>query len=139
MPIFEGTDGNDVIEGTVEADVIDGGLGNDTLGGGDGNDSISGGAGDDVLVGGAGRDRLIGGAGNDIITYDSSDLREEVQGGEGFDILVLRPEDRPFAYPLLSQGFEAGRVTQTDSGGNDWSSITNLFNSGWQVTQQTVL
>jgi VCBS repeat-containing protein len=59
---------------------------------------IDGGAGDDVLVGsnqddylrgGAGKDTLIGGDGNDTLVIDAQDDTNLIQGGRGFDIVVV--------------------------------------------------
>ncbi len=74
-----GFDGDDVIDGSAGDDLIRGGAGNDTLIGGDGNDT---------LIDGNGQDSFSGGAGDDLMSV-SSDQFDSIDGGEGFDVLVL--------------------------------------------------
>jgi Ca2+-binding RTX toxin-like protein len=59
------------------------------LNGSDGDDTLIGASGDDILVGGAGRDVINGNGGNDMITIDASDLLNQINGGDGFDTLII--------------------------------------------------
>lgn len=52
-----------------------------------GDDTLIGDDGDNWLMGGKGSDTLIGGAGNDLLLIDSEDLNENIDGGEGRDIV----------------------------------------------------
>jgi Ca2+-binding RTX toxin-like protein/acid phosphatase family membrane protein YuiD len=83
---FYGGAGNDTITGQDRDDIIDGGAGNDNL---------AGGAGNDTLIGGLGNDTLQGEAGDDTFIYtvgDSTGLTETIDGGEGYDTLVLNEQ-----------------------------------------------
>ena len=62
------------------------GAGNDTLFGGAGDDTLLGGAGDDVIVAGGGSNLIDAGDGDDVIFAGPGDT---IDGGEGFDVLVL--------------------------------------------------
>jgi peroxidase len=107
-----GGSGVDGLGGTAGADLVLGFGGNDTLDGNDGDDDLYGGADNDVLRGGAGRDLLAGGSGNDRMDggkgrdtmrgEDGNDQffvalgndlkskeREEIEGGAGWDELIL--------------------------------------------------
>ena len=64
-------------------------LGIHRVSGGQGDDIIIGSSGDDVLAGGQGVDQLSGGAGNDQLNVDDSDNLSAINGGDGFDTLVL--------------------------------------------------
>ncbi|WP_198301924.1 tandem-95 repeat protein [Curvibacter sp. AEP1-3] len=59
------------------------------LSGGAGDDTLMGSAQDDWLQGGSGKDILVGGDGNDTLVIDAQDLPAFVQGGKGFDIVVV--------------------------------------------------
>lgn len=97
--VLSGESGNDSIVGGAGLDYIAGADGNDTLLGGDGNDSImddigddsvdGGGGGDYVLLTSGGRDTVLGGAGNDTVGVQLDFDGDELQGGEGFDTLLL--------------------------------------------------
>ena len=77
----QGGAGNDRLYTTgTEAISVFGGAGNDQLLGGAGNDTLSGGSGADVLKGGAGDDRLV---------IDAADLQNNIDGGVGYDTLVI--------------------------------------------------
>ena len=69
-----------------------GNIGNDTLIGDDNNN---------WLMGGVGSDTLIGGAGNDILLIDGQDLNENIDGGEGRDVVkVISDENITFNLAL---------------------------------------
>lgn len=81
-----GGDGNDRLYGDAGADTLEGGAGGDYLEGGDGNDILRGGADNDILIGGDGNDLLDNGA----WTFNPARFEEEMSGGAGNDILILR-------------------------------------------------
>jgi Ca2+-binding RTX toxin-like protein len=90
-PMVSGTAGDDLIVGGAGRDVIEGLGGDDRIEGGGDLDSLSGGDGDDVLLSGAGKDGLYGGAGDDILYFGSDfDFRDVIDGGSGYDQLVLQ-------------------------------------------------
>ena len=104
---------SDVALGNRHADVMTGGGGDDLLLGGFGDDRLEGGAGNDGLFGEYGHDTILtqsgdyvsAGAGDDRI--EAGDLAFElVDGGAGFDILVLPAGARIFdlAAALAEQG-----------------------------------
>lgn len=57
--------------------------------GGDGDDVLIGDAGNNWLVGSTGADKFIGGAGNDVLLIDVTDLQDDINGGDGIDILQV--------------------------------------------------
>lgn len=57
--------------------------------GGGGNDVIYGSAQDDWLQGGSGSDLLVGGDGNDTLVMDAQDNPWLIQGGKGFDTVIV--------------------------------------------------
>ena len=124
-----GGSGNDEILGNSANNRLDGGAGNDTL---------RGGGGDDLLIGGAGADVLDGGDGNDRIVYDGADASSQVTGGAGTDTLVAHGTGVPGGFNLAAQGFERAEVIQTDTGGNPWSTNTNIYNVSWTLTQRVI-
>jgi Ca2+-binding RTX toxin-like protein len=85
--------------GLSALDGVIGGTGNDVLSagakigamleGGAGNDVLVGGAGDDWLVGGTGSDTLSGGDGDDTLVIDAQDAVANINGGNGFDVVVV--------------------------------------------------
>ena len=44
-------------------------------------------------MGGLGSDTLIGGAGDDVIMIDAEDLNENIDGGEGMDVVKVIGDD----------------------------------------------
>lgn len=96
-----GTSGDDTINGSVAddtlfgdagADILFGGGGNDSLAGGIGDDQVHGGGGDDTLIGGvsgSGVDNLFGDNGNDHFVIGSPASIGSIDGGAGFDSLVM--------------------------------------------------
>jgi Ca2+-binding RTX toxin-like protein len=84
-----GGNGNDVISGTLAKDFLFGEGDNDTLFGKGGNDELFGGAGNDTLTGGDGDDKLSGGEGDDTFIWVPGDDNDEIDGGAGFDRLVV--------------------------------------------------
>ena len=140
-----GGGGDDVLTGNAVANTLTGGSGNDSLYGNDGNDRLLGGIGNDILQGGngddfidggTGADSILGGVGNDRIVYDPADIAAQVNGGDGFDTLVINGSVAPTSYNLVASGFEAAEVVQTDTGSNSWSTITTTYNTSWQLLNQ---
>ena len=80
-PKIVGSTGKDTITGSNLADELIGADGNDLLRGGGGNDTLDGGSGSDKMYGGAGDDRLI--------VSDQNIAGDVVDGGDGFDTLVV--------------------------------------------------
>ncbi|MCP5085026.1 MAG: hypothetical protein GY948_25355 [Alphaproteobacteria bacterium] len=122
-----------------------GGRGNDTITGNQlanrlvgnaGNDVLNGAAGNDFLDGGAGSDSLIGGAGNDTLVYDSADNLTALDGGSGTDVLLVNGGSVP-TFNLASRGLEFADHVQTDTGGANWSTKTDRYNSSWQKLSET--
>lgn len=136
VAIARGTIIENAIGGT-QHDTIIGNSANNTLNGMDGADTISGNDGDDTLIGGVGVDALDGGAGNDRIFYDPADNPSQVNGGSGFDLLIVDNLAAPTSYNLIARGFEGAEVIQTDTGGNPWSSIVKAYDSSWAMLSQT--
>ena len=73
-----GGHGNDILTGDDRVNELHGGAGTDTL---------NGGGGDDVLMGGAGTDTLNGGAGNDTLNGGNDNVEDDLDGGEGSDMI----------------------------------------------------
>ncbi|MGF1567502.1 MAG: hypothetical protein ACFCVD_05450 [Nodosilinea sp.] len=93
-------EGGEFIAGSDLDDELIGGPGNDFLYGGKGNDILVGGDGNDYIMGDSanrrelqGADILFGGNGNDILLPGLpdilNDLPDHVDGGDGFDTLIL--------------------------------------------------
>ncbi|OAM52090.1 hypothetical protein A7981_00960 [Methylovorus sp. MM2] len=76
-----GTSGNDSLTSSG-SDVV-------VLEGGNGNDTLKGGSGDDWLNGGNGIDELSGGSGDDTLIIDASDNLLKLDGGKGFDTVLV--------------------------------------------------
>jgi Ca2+-binding RTX toxin-like protein len=89
------------LSGTNLADFICGGPGADSVAALDGNDAVLAGAGNDTVDGGAGDDELRGGSGSDSIFGGSGDdrifardlLPDQLECGQGYDIVVADPVD----------------------------------------------
>jgi N-acetylglucosamine-6-sulfatase len=89
------------LTGTNLADFICGGPGADSVAALDGNDAVLAGAGNDTVDGGAGDDELRGGSGSDSIFGGSGDdrifaqdlLPDQLECGQGYDIVVADPVD----------------------------------------------
>lgn len=99
--VLIGTPGDDVICGQGGDDILKGMAGNDFIDAGDGDDLVLGGLGADSIYGRRGDDRLFGGSSNDIIVGGRGDDlivgaagRDRMWGGLGYDIAVLRGNDR---------------------------------------------
>ncbi len=111
---FFGGDATDIVVGDRGDDIAFGGAGGDLLLGGRGNDQIDGGAGRDRILGEFGDDTLVV-EGGDIVAGGTGDdtiiLRDyafaDVDGGEGFDRLVLAPPARILS---LSAAVASGRL-----------------------------
>ncbi|MDR7308817.1 VCBS domain-containing protein, partial [Rhodoferax saidenbachensis] len=74
--------------GSAQADVIAATKATSIFGGAD-DDVIYGSSQDDWLQGDAGKDILVGGEGNDTLVIDSEDNTMFVQGGKGFDTVIV--------------------------------------------------
>ena len=105
--------GDDTIKGSAADNHLNGDLGNDELYGAGGDDEVVGGPGDDMLFGGLGNDVLRPGSGDDQTYAEAGDDRisihdfsgtDLVDGGDGYDILVLDPTDDRNLDVDLSQG-----------------------------------
>ncbi|MEX1056267.1 MAG: M10 family metallopeptidase C-terminal domain-containing protein, partial [Natronospirillum sp.] len=101
--------------------------------GGSGNDMITGNASANMLNGGGGNDSINGGSGNDRIVYDAADNATNVTGGADIDTLVVIGGAVPLAYDLVAGSFEFAEHQQTDNSGQFWSTITDTYNSAWQL------
>lgn len=79
------------------------------LDGGAGNDTILGGSAGDLITGGEGADSIDAGAGNDIVFADGEDdvAGGAVQGGEGYDQLIMAEDAALNITDLSTTGFEA--------------------------------
>lgn len=97
MPVFNGSNDDDIITGGLEYDRIDGNGGNDQLSGGGGNDDIAG---------NSGSDRLDGNDGDDVL-YSGDRTSPYNQPYYG----------NPFTPPLLDTGIE--QDTLNGGAGND--------------------
>jgi len=104
--------------------------------GGSGNDVIVGNGAANTLTGGGGNDRIDGGAGDDRIIYDAADTAANVTGGSGTDTLVINNIVSPWTYNLAGGSFERAERLQHDSGANNWTTITSIYNQSWQMTAQ---
>jgi len=88
-----GDRGDDTLSGGSGQDLLLGGYGNDKLTGGDGSDGLYGEYGDDVITTGKG-DYVSGGDGNDRIVLTDFGAPHGIDGGAGFDTLVLADSAR---------------------------------------------
>ncbi len=92
------TAGNDFIDAGDNNDTVYGQDGDDIILGGNGDDLLLGGDGNDYINGGEGIDKIDGGAGDDYIIMDWEDFSsnslivETINGGEGFDTLMIQDE-----------------------------------------------
>jgi Ca2+-binding RTX toxin-like protein len=109
--------GKDLFLGSAGTDAAIGGRDDDRLEGAGGEDLLLGGFGNDTLIGGAGNDGLFGEFGNDLIITQGSDFVwggtgndrielgdytfELIDGGEGFDTLVLPAGERVLDLSLV--------------------------------------
>ncbi len=130
--IIEGGDGNDTLIGSGEgerlygydgSDDLYGGGGNDLIRGGSGNDTLNGGDGSDTLIDGSGQDTFNGGNGDDFI-WATSDQFAAVDGGDGFDELML---DGGINLDMTDPGTgPVSGIEQIDLGQSDGSSTLTL-------------
>ncbi len=74
-------------------DVLRGGPEKDSLLGGKGGDENRGEAGRDTVDGDLGRDIVLGGSNKDVLYGGFDDVMDRLNGGPGFDICFVRPED----------------------------------------------
>ena len=88
------------------------GDGNDSLIGNSATNQLYGMRGDDTLDGSEGVDFLYGGAGNDQIIFDSADLSGVINGGAGYDRLIILNQPAPTSFNLLANEFETARLMQ---------------------------
>lgn len=84
---FVGADASDFFYGAGGADNLEGNGGSDILSGGEGDDQLRGGDGDDLLIGEAGNDQIQGDAGDDVIRQADDMDEDDIDGGNGFDIV----------------------------------------------------
>jgi Ca2+-binding RTX toxin-like protein len=110
MPLFTGTDLDNLLTGTAGDDTILGLGGNDQLNGLAGNDSIEGGDGGDVINAGDGADTVLGGDGADVINAGAG--VDTVLGGAGADSILGGSDN-----DSLDGG--AGNDTISGEAGND--------------------
>lgn len=143
--------GDDVVLAGIGRDTVDGGAGSDILSGGSGDDLVNGGSGDDLIAGGSGNDRLYGdagndflidgdgsdfvsgGAGNDIFLFTQAELmggksddRDVIDGGDGFDTLVLRLDDGMLTFATLNQWFGGSPKAVLDKLGISATGIEDI-------------
>ncbi len=105
-----GNRGDDVIGGGDGDDLLLGGFGNDTLTGGNGSDGLYGEYGDDTIIAGAG-DFVSAGDGNDKIVLTDLGTYAKIDGGMGFDTLVLPDDPRILD---MQSALAAGMLTGID-------------------------
>ncbi len=126
-----GNAGNDTLQGLGGDDFLYGGADTDVLQGGDGADTLDGGSGADAMSGGNGDDRVI---------YDSADDFANVQGGAGYDFLLVNDATSvPTHLTLAANGFEQANVEFIDHGSESWSKITIYANGSWATLARTIL
>ena len=106
--------------------------------GGSGIDTITGNGVANVLNGGAGFDQLFGGRGNDTIFFDPNDDLANVLGGEDFDTLLVANHSVPLTFDLSSHQFERANVITDDSLGQWWLTVSDYYNSFWQLTNSDI-
>lgn len=111
----QGDDRNNVINAAAitTAVVLDGGAGADTITGGSADDLISGGEGADVIDAGAGHDVVFADAADDVSAGN-------VQGGDGYDQLIMAEDAVLNVADLSAIGFEAVEA------GDEADSVTGL-------------
>ncbi|MEM1256482.1 MAG: lectin-like protein [Cyanobacteria bacterium P01_H01_bin.21] len=95
---------NNILQGNNHRNYLSGGEGNDVLDGRGGNDYLIGGRGDDSLTPGSGDDKVYGQSGNDIITVRDFNGTELLDGGTGYDTLILTPNDNRNLNISLTRG-----------------------------------
>jgi hypothetical protein len=135
-----GSSGAEVMEGNGGDDILNGLGGDDTLRGGSDADALSGGEGADSLDGGTGNDAMDGGGGDDTIVYDAADTFSNVEGGGGYDILIVNDASvLPTSLDLASASLEQANVIFLDHASEAWSAITVYANGAWQTLSRDVL
>ncbi len=101
-----GTGGNDVITTRTTASLVFAGEGSDTVLGQRGNDAIYGEGGSDVIQGGGGVDTIDAGAGNDIVVLRENHASDNIDGGDGRDMLDLHlVENRAAVVDLAAESW----------------------------------
>jgi cysteinyl-tRNA synthetase len=128
-----GKNPDDIINGLNGNDFIFGGGGDDELNGGAGNDHIDGGVGNDILTGGAGIDVLIGGIGDDAFIFDAAD---SIDGGDGFDILLVESSSVPTSFDLAAHNLEAAAQHVVDTTGQSWTDYVRQFDQNWNPVSE---
>jgi antitoxin component YwqK of YwqJK toxin-antitoxin module len=102
-------------------------------------DEIRGGGGHDTIIGGNGADRLFGDEGDDVIYWDAADFLADVQGGTGFDTLIMTTGSVPVTFNLVAQGFERAIYDTADVGNTQaWTRFLSDFNTSWQLVSQDI-
>jgi len=85
-----GADGDDRLNGGTDRDVLTGGGGADLLMAGSGDDLLNGDAGNDTLDGQGGADLVFGDAGDDVLVWQHGAGSDNLEGGEGYDVVHAR-------------------------------------------------
>ncbi|WP_280564555.1 Ig-like domain-containing protein, partial [Chromohalobacter sp. 48-RD10] len=119
--VLDANDGGQRLYGYAGDDTLNGGSGNDLLRAGSGDDTLNGGDGDDILIGGNGADTFNAGAGDDLMVTSGTDFAS-IDGGEGFDTLLLDG-----GIDLTSAEADSiSNIEQLDLGHDDDSSSATL-------------
>ena len=100
---ISGEAGNDALRidnsvGLIQGSIL-GGTGNDTIQAGRGNSFLSGDSGNDLLISGFGNDVMLGGTGNDVLRWDPGTINDVMEGGAGFDKVVVIGNDTFMGQP----------------------------------------
>lgn len=150
---IDGGDGDDLLIGGGSDDVLHGGQGGDLLLGGVGADMLFGGVGDDRILGqdgddvlwdDEGQDILVGGLDNDTIYLGADAWVDVIDGGAGFDKLVLDHGAGSTRVDLASGNVETdgGPADQFDGiecvvagDGSDLFDFSGLVTSGGQTDE----
>ena len=97
--------------------------------------TIIGNSGNNLLDGAGGFDALIGGAGDDILIFDTADNLAAYDGGAGSDTLRINGGSLP-TINLAAHSLEWAQHMISDTGANDWATITDLYDQNWQQHSQ---
>jgi Ca2+-binding RTX toxin-like protein len=133
---LSGGGGNDVLKGNGGKDTINGGTGEDELSGGASNDTVYGGTGNDRLFGDSSGDYLYGEDGNDRLSGGTSN--DILNGGTGADVLIGDTGSDWASYTTAKTAVKVNLSTPGsntgDAAGDSYSSIENIFGSGFDDT-----
>ncbi len=107
---------------------------NDRLFGGSGNDQLFGESGNDRLFGGSGSDALFGGAGDDFFYGGAGRMSDTLNGGEGFDTLVLSGARSEYRIDVIEGVYQISHTSGSRRDGVDtFANIETL-----RFTDQTI-